>query len=94
MKTMTVNRTNTAATMHEEHSSAYSIKGLYRKVRVWFFRKIGIAGSLDPYQYHPKGDLYFSHPENIQAIKDGVEQIKRGECKTYTAKEIRESLGL
>jgi hypothetical protein len=80
--------------MHEGHSSTYSIKGLYRKVRVWFFRKIGIAGSLDPYQYHSKGDLYFSHPENIQAIKDGVEQIKRGECATLTIEEIEKRLGI
>ncbi|KAA6307417.1 hypothetical protein EZS27_040913, partial [termite gut metagenome] len=43
---------------------------------------------------HSKGDLYFSHPENIQAIKDGVEQIKRGECATLTIEEIEKRLGI
>ncbi|KAA6327848.1 hypothetical protein EZS27_023198 [termite gut metagenome] len=49
---------------------------------------------IDPFLYSPSGDEYFSHPENIRAINEGMEQIKRGEYVTLTAKEIRESLGL
>lgn len=49
---------------------------------------------IDPFLYSPSRDNYFSHLENIRAMEEGFEQIKRGECKTYTAKEIRESLGL
>jgi hypothetical protein len=42
----------------------------------------------------PSGDPYFLVPENLQAIREGLEQIKRGEGKTYTKEELRIRMGL
>jgi len=42
----------------------------------------------------PSGDPYFLVPENLRAIREGMEQIKRGEGKTYTLEEIKTRLGL
>lgn len=36
----------------------------------------------------PSGDIWFDDPENIKIIKHGIEQLNRGEGKTYTANEL------
>jgi hypothetical protein len=109
MGTMTINPVNaTASTLYEEalvddttalyeeeaDPSPYSIKWFYRKVRLWFFRKIGKAGPLDPYLISPSGDLFYSHPEAVRDLEEIIEEAKTGEWVTITAKEFRASAGL
>lgn len=42
----------------------------------------------------PSGDTWFDNPENIRIVKHGIEQLQRGEGKTYTANELSARLGL
>jgi hypothetical protein len=109
MGTMTINPANaTAAAMYEDSRvddttdlyeeeadpSPYSIRWFYRKIRLWFFRKIGKAGPLDPYKIISDGDLFYSFPENVRYVDEAIEEAKTGERIRITAKEFRESVGL
>ena len=42
----------------------------------------------------PSGDPYFLVPENLQAIREGMDEIERGEGKAYTLEELRIHMGL
>lgn len=42
----------------------------------------------------PSGDIWFDDPENIKLVQRGIEQLDRGEGKTYTANELSARLGL
>jgi hypothetical protein len=84
------------APMYEEEidPKPYSIRWLYRKTRLWFFRKIGKAGPLDPYLIISDGDLFYSYPANVRALDEAIADIKKGECVEVTMEEIDKLLGL
>jgi hypothetical protein len=103
METMIIHPANAATSaMYEESSvddtnalyeeeaepSPYSIRWFYRKIRLWFFRKIGKAGPLDPYLVSPSGDLYFSYPGNIRDLEEAEEESRLGKSTEMTIEEF------
>jgi hypothetical protein len=109
MGTITINPANAAAAamyedsrvddttdLYEEEAdpSPYSIRWFYRKIRLWFFRKIGKAGPLDPYLIISDGDLFYSFPKNVKALDEAIEEAKTGKRVTLTMEEIDKILGL
>lgn len=42
----------------------------------------------------PSGDPWFDDPENMASVLRGIEQMKRGEGRTYNIEELKEMLGV
>lgn len=42
----------------------------------------------------PSGDSWFDNPQNMESVKQGIEEMKSGKGKTYSMEEIRELLGV
>jgi hypothetical protein len=41
----------------------------------------------------PSGDPWFDDPENLAIVKQGIEEIKRGDSKVFTMEDIEKLLG-
>ncbi|OJU48477.1 MAG: hypothetical protein BGN96_11700 [Bacteroidales bacterium 45-6] len=41
----------------------------------------------------PSGDPWFDDPENLAIVKQGIEDIKRGDSKVFAMEEIEKLLG-
>ena len=42
----------------------------------------------------PRGDEWFTDPNNITLVKKGISEMKAGEGKSYTIDEIKSTLGI
>lgn len=42
----------------------------------------------------PSGDKWFSDPENMASVRQGIQEMNDGQGKVYTLEEIREKLGV
>ena len=42
----------------------------------------------------PRGDAWFTDPDNITLVKKGISEMKAGEGKSYTIDEIKSTLGI
>ena len=56
------------------------------------FKRVPVEAEIE--NPSPSGDPYFLVPENLRAIDEAEEQIRRGECSVLTLEQIDAILGL